>query len=183
MSRLTAIGYCENAGKKPQQLSPSTAVQTHYPDEIVATAVALGVRGYSLRRIESELRQRFPNERMPDHSTISDWLNNSDLTTALEPQEQRIAHRTGRILEDQLDAVERGDKDISLTQAGVLYGISRDKMFRRNELKQPVALMVVHLRWPPSHMPRYPRYRYRPTHPRTMRSPKRRSPTQGNRAR
>ena len=57
----------------------------------------------------------------------------------------RIAHRTGAILEEQLDAIEKGEKEVSPTQAAVLFGISRDKLFRRTELKRPPAGLLPEL--------------------------------------
>ena len=117
----------------------------NFRDEIVGVALAMVAEGHSLRHIDRELQERFPGEPTPDYSTISRWTHDADLGAGLEKQEERIAALTARLYEDRLERVERGEEEMSITAAGVAYGIARDKYFKRTELKRPPAGLLPEL--------------------------------------
>ncbi len=47
--------------------------KTHYPDAIVARAVVLAAEGHSIRRIESELAKKFPDQPTPSREAVRRW--------------------------------------------------------------------------------------------------------------
>jgi len=114
-------------------------VRSNYRDEIVAAAVDMVRQGWTLRKAQRELAERFPGEQTPDYSTICDWMNNIDLAEELEPQEKRITHLTGRLWEERLERIERGEEEASTYQLAGYYKISRESYFKRSELKRPPA--------------------------------------------
>lgn len=110
---------------------------TNFRDEIVAAGMGLIAEGWSFRTAERRLQEQFPDEHVPDYSTLCDWSHHVDFADTLEGQRVRIAARNARIFEEKLEAVERGEEEISFQQAAVGYGISTDKVLKSLELKRP----------------------------------------------
>lgn len=98
---------------------------SRYPDEKVAEVISLAVLGYRPAGITTKTG-------VPT-STIVGWLNeqsqviDAEQLALIKDQRQRIAARTGQLLEDYLDKVESGEKAVSGRELGILYGIASDK--------------------------------------------------------
>jgi hypothetical protein len=83
---------------------------TSTPNEIKAAGLAMLLWGIPCRRIEKELREAFPDDPIPNYSTISRWLrydpkSRTDLVrwyTVLEQSAELIKSRLAAMSNDQL---------------------------------------------------------------------------------
>lgn len=104
-----------------------------YIDAVVAEARALFAFGYSDRRIERELAEKFPDQS-PTRITIGRWRATwrEEEPEALTLATERIARKTDIIVNAKLDEVldeieETGTTSLPLTQVFIPWGIVRDK--------------------------------------------------------
>ena len=77
--------------------------RTHYPDAIVARAVVLAAEGHSIRRIESDLANEFPDEVTPSREAVRRWAQSYADTCR-----QEEGDRVQRIISLADDAVVAG---------------------------------------------------------------------------
>ena len=104
---------------------------SYAPDEVVAQVRALALEGYRPHSIAQ--RTGVPL------TTTWRWLNEwkelaSEQDKELFDQERRVALLSARLFEDKLEAALKDPSQTRLTEAGVSYGIARDKQFKRKEL-------------------------------------------------
>lgn len=116
-----------------------TAVETRkysrYPDHIHAAAYNYLDQGYSLRAIERNLAQDFPDQLIPAFNTIAIWEQERNATA----QSTRVP-RMERIIDLADDAVAQGLRDVlagnqslaakSLIAANAAGNTLRDKLYR-----------------------------------------------------
>ena len=108
--------------------------RTHYPDAIVARAVALAAEGHSIRRIESDLTKEFPDEVTPSREAVRRWA----LTYADSCREDE-GDRVQRIITLADDAVVAGlhgarksdHPEKYIIPANAVAGTYRDKRDRQ----------------------------------------------------
>ena len=104
---------------------------SYAPDEVVAQVRALALTGYRAPTIAQRVN-------VPER-TVYRWLTEwQELATEqdkeLLDQERRIALLSARLFEDKIESALKDPSQTRLTEAGIAYGISRDKQFKRQEL-------------------------------------------------
>ncbi len=113
----------------------------NFRDEIVAQAKALALTGYSTRRAAVELQVLFPGEDTPAHPTLVEWrkeLSEAD-HEKLGDNERRIALRVDELVEAKLETFEDKLDKVRLPELVMAAGVYRDKLFKRQDQKQPVS--------------------------------------------
>ena len=113
----------------------------YFRDEIVAQARALALTGYSTRKAAAELQVLFPGEDTPAHPTLVEWrkeLSEADHEN-LDNNERRIALRADELVEAKLETFEGHLDKVRLPELVMTAGVYRDKIFKRQDQRQPVV--------------------------------------------
>ena len=111
----------------------------YFRDEIVAQARALALTGYSTRKAAAELQRLFPSEDTPAHPTLVEWrkeLSEAD-HEKLDNNERRIALRADELVEAKLETFEDNLDKVRLPELVMAAGVYRDKIFKRQDQRQP----------------------------------------------
>ena len=107
--------------------------RTHYPDAIVARAVVLAAEGHSIRRIESDLANEFPDQPTPSREAVRRWAQ-AYADTCREDEGDRV-QRIITLADDAVVAGLHGARDsVSpekyIIPANAVAGTFRDKRDR-----------------------------------------------------
>ena len=120
--------------------------RTHYPDAIVARAVVLAAEGHSIRRIESDLANEFPDEVTPSRDTVRRWaLSYADSSREEEGDRmQRIISLADDAVVAGLNAAKESDHpERFIIPANAVGGTLRDKRDRANSKGDPTRTISV----------------------------------------
>ena len=110
-----------------------------YSNEMIAQANAMEVEGISTRRTVERLRRLFPDERIPDHSSVADWRRklHETLHEELEDNELVLGRRCDELVTLKLDWLAQHIDKARLAELVMGAGVYRDKGFKRQDLRNP----------------------------------------------
>jgi hypothetical protein len=127
---------------KPVPWSP------HYPDHIISAGHDLLRKGYSLRTVERKLREMFPGESTPSHSTLRQYELRlvETLDAESESRESRIIAAADDLIARGLEQLEdeKPEKIIpNLAPLNAIAGTYRDKAHRRETRQAPQGPFII----------------------------------------
>ena len=116
----------------------------HFPNHIRQTARALSLAGYSSQAIETQLRQLYPGDVIPDDRTIRPWRAGQPELSIEEQEAAAAAYREITLTAQRLTLERLTNKpdELNAVQLMTVAGIASSKEHERLQRSQPNQIIV-----------------------------------------